>query len=42
MPQKECARLGLGLGLELSKYCNVSKSNSNKMARAFAEGVKYK
>ena len=26
--------------LELSKYCNVSKSNSNKMARAFAEGVK--
>ena len=28
--------------LELSKYCNVSKSNSNKMARAFAEGVKCK
>ena len=28
--------------LELSKYCNVSKNNSNKMARAFAEGVKCK
>ena len=28
--------------LELLEYCNVSKSNSTKMARAFAEGVKCK